>query len=209
MKFRAVQNPPASVRAHLFYYDIPTHSKYPNPSSALWRLGVRVNLSVWMVPDINVPRLPLKEMQAAGAKVELVRFDERDGETILRLAKEALTREVMGLRDGLRLSIQLTEQKYEGVATQDEDGIKKAHGHGYRYVRQSKQFLDASKEAALAFDLLGDLQELFNGFRDVIVAEERTLYYLRDKAMGKAQKAPETVPEQPTLDVDLNPEVQS
>lgn len=193
MILHAASPAPTNVRAHLFLYDIPTNSKYPNPSGLLWRLGIRANLSVWVIPDRNVVRLPIEEMKRAGARVELVRFDERDGETILRLARESIAKEVNGLRDSLKLAVQLAEDKYKGVATGDEAGIKKVHGYGYRYLRQSKQFLVAAQEAALAFDLMGDLNDLFNGFRACIQTEEASIFAMRDKAMGKAvpQAAPQ------------------
>lgn len=179
------------MRAHLLYYDMPADAKIANPSQFLWRLGVRVNLSVWIVPDANVPRVPVSEWRSRGAKVELVRFDENDTATIMRLAREALqsaTEETLG---GLSAAHDKLKAMYESVATGDDAHRKVVDAKAARYLRQARTFLVSVQECAATFMLTGDVAPLFDGLRNSIKAHDALFYAMRQKASGSATtKAP-------------------
>src|SRR3990167_6478414 len=97
------------MRATMLTYDIPTglrdadNDRVANPSGELRRLGTRVNLSVWIVPDGRVAEAQavMGPYASAGARVEYVRFDKSEAATILRLAREGLRAEVERVQDAL------------------------------------------------------------------------------------------------------------
>lgn len=172
-----MSNPNASLmRAHLLVYDIPTKAELPNPSNFLWRMGARINLSAWIIPDKNVPLIPVNEWRAKGAVVEFVRFDERDGETILRLAREALANAIGAMRAGIDESMAKTAEKLAAVASNDEQGLKVASRPAYGALYRAKRFAATAQECALTFDLMGDVQSLIDALREDIRAND-TLYY--------------------------------
>lgn len=85
---------PADLRACLLIYDIPERVEFPNPSDRLRRLGVRVNLSCWCVPEIDVPYTLLHEMTKAGATWHVVRFDANEAPKLVRMCLGAIRKEI-------------------------------------------------------------------------------------------------------------------
>lgn len=166
----------APTRAHLLVYDIPQSAKMGNPSSMLWRFGARINLSCWIVPDRNVAMLPISTWKEKGAKVELVRFDERDADTIIRLARHALLSEIGRIREALEKQTEDVRRGLEGVASGDEEGLRKASGYASIVIRRAKKAVEHAQECALTFDLLGDCGAVIDGMRDIIRAKD-TLFY--------------------------------
>lgn len=180
--FNALTNTNAGVegarRAHLLVYDIPT-GRMQNPSAMLWRFGVRINMSCWLIPDSRVALIPVKEWEAKGVKVELVRFDERDGETIIRLAREGLLNECARWREVLDTATNGVSELCSSVASVGEDQravAGKAGNLASFHLRRARAFAVAARECALGFDLLGDVEQVFNGLRDCIAAKEALFY---------------------------------
>jgi hypothetical protein len=171
------------VRAHLLVYDIPAKSKVPNPSGTLRRWGVRVNLSAWIIPDKNVPLLPIEEWRSRGVTAELVRFDENDGETIMRLAREALVRECTTMRTDLDEGITEIKAAFDDAASGDDEALKKAGSLAYRHIRRAKIAADSAEECALTFDLMGEVKPLVEGLRQLIKSRSE-MYY----GFGKARE---------------------
>jgi len=185
----------AARRAHLLVYDIPKGA-IPSPAAMLWRLGARINLSCWVIPDSRVSMLPLKEWAAKGVIVELVRFDERDGDTIIRLAREALQREALRWRDTLEEGTLVVRAACAKV-TIGEDGVKqwhKAGGLASGHVRRARQFLSNATECALAFDLTADVAHVMEGLREMVKAKEEVFAGLVKEAKEKAQGQTVTAP---------------
>lgn len=190
------------MRAHLLVYDIPSKSKVPNPSNLLRRWGVRVNLSAWIVPDKNVPLLPMAEWKARGVTAELVRFDEKDGDTIMRLAREALVKEVDTMRQGLDDGLAEVRAAFDSAASGDDEALKKAGSLAYRHIRRAKQAADAAEECALTFDLMGEVKPLVEGLRQLIRSRSE-LYY----GFGKARQENKPVTGAlPQVEADLSSE---
>lgn len=166
-----------SIPTALVYYLIPRGTGLRNPSHLMHRLGVRSDGSVWLVPETNLPRIPVQAWRDKGATVEVVRFDhERDGETILRLAREAMIRNVSAVREALDKSVAEVERRFKAVPAGDKAALDKAHAYAYSKVQRAKNYLTAAKEAAMAFTILGEVDGLLDGLRDTIKARD-TLYY--------------------------------
>jgi len=89
----------SNLQACLLIYDIPERSTVRNPSNRLrWR-AVRVNLSCWVIREGDIPYSLLNEMAAGGATWHVVRFDASEGVKLVRMAVEALKRDI---RDAMR-----------------------------------------------------------------------------------------------------------
>jgi hypothetical protein len=173
------QNPAAAsaTRAHLLVYDIPARTKVANPSSFLWRFGARINLSCWVIPDKNVAMLPIQSWKERGCTVELVRFDERDGATIIRLAREALVKELGDLRTKLEeQTLTIRSMLPEPGVVPSEERFKKVGDTASRSLRSAKKFLATAEECAVTFDLMGEIKPLLEGLHQSVRAKNE-LYY--------------------------------
>ena len=193
----------SSRRAHLLVYDIPS-GKMANPSAMLWRFGARINLSCWVIPDSRVPMLPLDKWAEKGVRAELVRFDERDGDTILRLARTALLEEVGRWRevlDSAQKKVREECDKVTGVGDAQRQQAKKAGSLASFHLQRAKKFAVAAQECALGFDLMGDVALVVDGLREVIKANEELFYGMVKKAHERANPKVEALP--------LSEEVQS
>lgn len=177
------------MKACLLYYDIPTGSKIYNPSDLLWRLGVRVNLSVWIIPEANVVRVPTSEWRSRGAKVELVRFDENDSDTIIRLAHEALEREAALVLSRLTDAHARLSEQYASAPTGDMAVLYELDNKAARYMRQARKFLTNAQECAATFMMLGDVSHLFDGLRESIKAHDALFFALKKKSRSSSQVA--------------------
>ena len=199
---------PGYVRAHFLAYDIPTGAKVGNVCSVLRRLGVHSQLSGWIIPDANVPRIPLEKWEKAGMTIDLVRFDERDGDTILKMARRSLLRECVQLREMLDGQLERLRKHVAESATGEVKAVRKARSIAGGASRNAKKLLESAKEAALAFDLLGEHEELFNGVRDAIRAADALFYgYVEEVEKGKAGKTEKAtggvnIPTQPSEVLD-------
>lgn len=165
------------MRAHLLVYDIPARTKVANPSSFLWRFGARINLSCWVIPDRNVAMLPIAMWKERGCTVELVRFDERDGATIIRLARESLAKELGDLRAKLEEQTGTIRGMMPAPGTiPNEEQFKKVGDTASRSLRSAKKFLASAEECAVTFDLMGDIKPLLDGLHQSVRAKNE-LYY--------------------------------
>lgn len=158
------------MKAVLIVYDIPADRKIRNPSGRLRRVGVRLNLSAWMVREEHIPWDLLGEMRAAGARVETVRFDERDADRIKALARGALEDEARRIRETLGKS--LTEGAAKVAAKAGEAGTAESVSlYRKRVTNRAKKLLAAAREAALLFDLTAEVAALMTGVEAAIRAE--------------------------------------
>lgn len=89
----------ANLKARLLIYDIPEGAELDgrpvlNPSGFLRRIGVRVNLSCWVIPEGDIPYNLLNNLRQAGATWHVVRFAPEEGRKLIEMAVESLRREV-------------------------------------------------------------------------------------------------------------------
>lgn len=75
----------------LFHYDVPKNGEFPNPSNRLYPIAVRLTESCWIVKSHDTVILPLMaEMQDAGCKVRMHKFDKSESRALLCEAIEEL-----------------------------------------------------------------------------------------------------------------------
>lgn len=178
-----------AARAHLLVYDIPQSARMVNPSAMLWGLGARINLSCWIIPDRNIVRVPVADWKARGATVEMVRFDERDGETIIRLARESLERHLREIRDACEASMTGALEKLELIATGDEPALKKGKAGVASVTWRAKRDLERAMECALTFDLTADVDHLFAAARLTVAAQEKMAFDALQKKLTAGQQS--------------------
>jgi hypothetical protein len=164
------------MRTVLLFYRIPSKVNIPNPASFLRRFGFSTDGSVWFIPEQNLPMVPVKLWREKGATVEVVRFDEGESETVMRLAREALSKNVAETLASLEGAVDKLKDRYANVATGDYVEAKVVHGQAVRYVRQARKALEAAQECAATFMLLGDFKLLFDGVRQSIRANDALFY---------------------------------
>lgn len=176
----------------LLIYDIPQTSKLRNPSGLLRRFAARINLSCWVAPLKNVALLPLKEWIESGAIVEVVQFDENEREKVIDLARRAIIRDVEEMREYVNVHVRSVRKKFDAVSNlasgsdDREKAWKKAEHFAYLGLYRAKKLAEAAEEAALHFDLTGDVASVVEALRGTIKARAAIYFSLSRKARGEA-----------------------
>lgn len=87
-----------TLRACMLIYDIPVprngESEIPNPSPALRRVAIRVNLSCWVIQEGDIPYTLLENMRRRGASWHVVPFDPKGSKQLLEMAIGAMKKEI-------------------------------------------------------------------------------------------------------------------
>jgi hypothetical protein len=169
------------MRANLLFYDIPQSLKVANPSAALRRCAVRVNLSCWVVPEERTPWDLIEELKSQNVDVQLIRFDENEAEKLRGMAREAMQRELARIKNGLEKSIDFAQHQLANAEFQvaEQNAAFDMEVEQTRYVRRVKTILNrakkdllAAQECSLAFELTAQLEELIDGTRHALRAAQ-------------------------------------
>ena len=164
------------MRAIMYMYYIPTSVKpedYPAPSVALRKFAARIEYSCWVVPEGQMHRtVPVTEaLLGVGAAVDTVRFDEAETDKILVLARRAIEREAQRIRKYIDASISTTSKKLEEARRLvSVNETNAAIRFQQTAINRARGELNDAESCAVAFDLLGDLQELTDGIRAAVEA---------------------------------------
>ncbi len=158
------------MKACLVVYDIPSKAKCKLPGSVFRPIGIRINLSCWVVPHQLVPWDYLEEIRGYGATTEVVRFDEDEAKKIRNLAHDALRKEISDIYDSFATSLKRAET-WVPAAEAGVDPEEKRELKVKIILQKAKRHLRYAQEAALAFDLLADVEELLKGRKEAIAAE--------------------------------------
>lgn len=152
------------MKASLLLYDIPV-GVGPNPSGRLRSIAARVQLSCWIVPEQNVTAAwaATEKIRGKGCSVELVRFDENDAGTIVRLAREALSGELNRMYRALQNGLGKLHADLAAIEPGDVKAWEQSRAFAYRQVRAAKKLAVDAGECALAFDILGEIAPLRDG----------------------------------------------
>ena len=102
----------SELRACLIIYDIPDDSKLHNPSDFFRRIGFRVNLSCWVVPESAIPYRFLRDLRTGGANVDVVRFDAAEGPRLVRMAVANIRKELADQVKRTRESLARAESQF-------------------------------------------------------------------------------------------------
>jgi hypothetical protein len=177
------------MRYVCYSYDIPKNippEEYPAPSLVLRRFAVRMQQSVWIVPDTMVSRTETlsDDIQALpGGKVRVFRFDLEELAAIKAEAQEALESEANRIRTYIEKAIAKTTERL--TAAQRAMSVADTNA-AIRYQQTSlanalREINDA-EECAVAFDLTGSLAELMRSVRSVIEARAEAFVVVKDAA---------------------------
>ena len=162
------------MRSVFLSYDIPQRIKIANPTAKLRSLGVRVNLSVWIIPEHAVPHGYLDELREAGAVVYLVRFDESEQVKLLEMARKALENEASRIVKGMEASIERAAKimEPEGFLSVSEEQTERYEKYMRVVLRRAGKELIAAKCASSSFDLFQQLEYAFAATEQAIKAAQ-------------------------------------
>jgi hypothetical protein len=109
------------MKISMVAYDIPTDCPLPNPSARLRRIGFRINLSTWAIPNHLMPYNLINEYTEAGAVfTPAVQFSADEAPKLAQMAVAALKREVAeaerAARDGQSAAVEAAEEDESGKA---------------------------------------------------------------------------------------------
>ena len=186
------------MRYVCYSYDIPKNirpEEYPEPSVVLRRFAVRMQQSVWIVPDTMISRTNTltAEIQALpGGKVRVFRFDLDELAAIRLEAREALELESARIRTYVEKAIAKTQERLtEAQRAMSVDDTNAAIRYQQTALNKALHEITDAEECALAFDLSGELGELIRSVRSVIDA--RAAAFVAEKDVARAAVNPESV----------------
>lgn len=137
----------------LLIYDIPEKSPAKNPSGVLRRLGIRINLSCWCLPEDALPHHTLAGLSVNGATWHTVRFAQSEGERLARLTIDTLTKELADLAESLDNSYagfadQMEEWEPEWVGDDAGEVARAFRKRTHAAVRRAEKLLEDAQQAA-------------------------------------------------------------
>lgn len=94
----------AGMQLTMLMYDIPERAEIANPSGRLRMIGVRLNLSVWIVPTASIPYNLINQLQNAGADVHTADYDASASAGLLRTAVNVMNKELKAAQDRANVS---------------------------------------------------------------------------------------------------------
>lgn len=176
--------------ASMLVYDIPKDAGYAlpngkwrkiaNPSYRLRGCATRINLSVWVVPDAGIEsanRVIDRLRKCPQVDVDIVRFAEGEREKCIRMARRGLVREAKRIRKYIDKAIAKSQKKLdEAVRSMSVGGVNEAIAYRKSAIQRARRELLAAREASIAFDLLGSLQELHDSVISTLKAADATKF---------------------------------
>lgn len=172
-----------ALRCVLVSYDIPTRSNIPNPSGRLTRLGFRHQLSSWIMPEGAVPYNLIAELQKEGAKVDIVRFDASEGPRLVRMALDAIRRDIASQVKRCEANLKKAQTNHleldaelEGNVSAREDALKNYELRSGAICQRLEELMEDSEAAIQQFGLaperlqIGDARAAFEAFQVGIAA---------------------------------------
>ncbi len=123
-----------AIKPCMLMYDIPERPpqgcrRLDNPSPRLRRIAIRLQLSVWVIPEGNIPYTHLDFMAANGATWDVARFDAENAESLISMGKKALKRDIDKAVDSLNRTVNTAARllsEGELSAQEAEDRVSEA-----------------------------------------------------------------------------------
>jgi hypothetical protein len=143
----------ATVKASLVVYDIPENSGVENPSRRFRRIGVRVNLSVWVIPNHLIPYALLNTMAENKVTWHAVEFSTAESEKLIRIARQSLERDVRDAVARTQRSIAAAHQAFEQPEEGQEVSFDAFQDRIGRAVKRAQELLGDLEEAAKVFEI--------------------------------------------------------
>lgn len=101
---------------YMLMYDIPDSAEIANPTGWLLPIAVRINKSVWVIQEDDIPHRLLANLEREGATWYTLPFDVRAMGDITKLVVESLTKEI---RDTVARSRQAIGGMMHALETSD------------------------------------------------------------------------------------------
>lgn len=192
-------------RCVLFFYKIPTvrgKDIFPNPSGTLRRLGVRLDGSVWAVPESRVPWPLVNNMYAClgpnGERVtaHVADFDHKTSEKLVQIAEEYFAKELADVEARLLEKVQGYEDDYNQMIA-DAVGADKAltifQKRVLGAVSAARKYRNDYEEAAKAFAVQDQFARQFATIGNVVtnldnLARTRAASYADAIALARGTK---------------------
>jgi hypothetical protein len=171
----------------LCVYDIADSLKLPNPSGHFRRFGFRLNLSCWVFKANNVPTDAIDNLRKQGANVELVEFAEKSNDKILALARAALQKHAKDLVKMVRERCEVAKSVVEKItnAVMDPTVKREVATKWYKKWRavlsKGRRELIVAETCAFSFDISRDVDDAFNGLKNILGSELTLATDCRDK----------------------------
>lgn len=177
----------SQLRPVFYSYDIPEKSKISNPSPFLRRRAIRINLSVWCMPEASIPYSLTQQLEEAGATVYCVAFDAREAENMLSILTDALAKEAKRAIARAEAAIKKAEDKL----AESKDSIDTTQASfdyaAEKAVKRAEALLGDYREAAKVFGIDEKTLPIDASFRAVsalqAAASNRARHYVE---MAKA-----------------------
>lgn len=150
----------ATQSLSLLTYDIPERAGFPNPSGALRRRALRVNLSCWVVAQGREPWTLLERMAEAGVNWNLWEFAPSASEGILKVAAANMRRELEENARREARALERIDAARDEAEANPANGPRTLDAARNRHTRERAEVLKRSErlardleEAARAFGL--------------------------------------------------------
>lgn len=183
----------SQLRPVFYSYDIPERAKIKNPSRFLRRRAIRINLSVWCMPEAMIPYALTEKLEAAGATVYCVAFDAREAENMLAILTDALVKDAKRAVARAEAAIGKAERKL----AESKDSIETTQASfdyaAEKAVKRAEALLGDFREAAKVFGIDENTLPIAASYKAVsalqAAASNRAKHYV-EMARAAAQISP-------------------
>lgn len=201
VNYRQVEEPgDNNLNACMLLYDIPDTAEIANPSPVLRRLGLRVNLSCWVIPESDLPYGLLHSMAEAGATWHAVRFDRSEAQKLVAMGVQSLKRE---LADQVARA-QRSEARASAAMDGSTESTERAEARYQREIaaitRRYNELAADLAAAAARFQIdptvygAADTRRAMDGIRMGMEERARAFVQARAQLAAAGQNFPETTP---------------
>lgn len=201
VNYRQVDEPgDNNLNACMLLYDIPDQADIANPSPVLRRLGLRVNLSCWVIPESDLPYGLLHSMAVAGATWHAVRFDRSEAQKLVAMGVQSLKRELADQVARARRS----EIRASAAMDGSTESTERAEARYQREIAAvTKRYNELAADLATAAARFGIAQEAYGlvdatlamaGIRMGMEERARTFVQARARLAETGMAFPETTP---------------
>lgn len=177
------------MRSCMLVYDIPTHpAARIRPPTFLRRIGVRVNLSCWIVPDHLLPWDWIEEVGRGGGVARVVRFDVDESDNIRSTAIEVLRSDLTRMNKSLNAMMAKAKARREfceerqarAAATGRTSAWQDEYDAAMRYVKtnhyRAMRLMRDAQAAMLIFEITNELDDAMRALRDLIKVQQHDFF---------------------------------
>lgn len=139
------------IQACWLSYDIPETADIESPVSELRPIAFHAQKSVWIIREGDIPYNLIARLEAAGADVQIVRFDPSEAPKLLNMCVNAVRADIRETVDNAKKSCAAAQARYDN--TENPEAAQK------RYMQDAKRI---NKVAAQKLKDLRSLAERWN-----------------------------------------------